>query len=184
VKDELVAIAKLVGFFGVKGYMKTALLTHSAARLRKARNVLVGLSGSSVIELQIQDVLEQSGSVLVKFKGIDDRNGVERFKNFYVYVRSENVVRPPKGSYLIDEILGAGVVTPAGEPRGTIVDVFRTAAQDVWTAEWNGLRYMIPAVPHFVKKVDIARRVITIEDADALIEGAKSDKPADEPETI
>ena len=72
----------------------------------------------------------------------------------------------PKGRFFIQDILGARVCTEAGEEIGTLTDVLDLPGGQVYEVKGE-TEHLIPAVPEFVKNVDVDGGVITVH----LIEG-------------
>ena len=67
--------------------------------------------------------------VILKFKGIDDRNDVERMRQAKLLVTRENAVELGKDEYFIADLIGIQVVSDEGEELGTISDVLQTGCQ-------------------------------------------------------
>jgi 16S rRNA processing protein RimM len=167
---DLFAIAKLTGCFGIKGYFKIQVLTHSPQRLRKVKNVFLGLNAEKVTELTVKDVLFQHRSTVLKFQGIDDRTAAERYIGQYVFIAGSSVIRPPKGSFFVHELLGCRVVTSDGKELGIIEDVLKSSSQDIWTIRQGDQVKMLPAVKDFILDVDIPNRTVTIQMIEGLLE--------------
>lgn len=75
-------------------------------------------------------------------------------------------MRLPKGSFFLQDILGARVVTEDGSPVGTLTDVLDLPQGQIYQVQGE-TEHLIPAVPEFVKQVDVDGGVITVR----LIEG-------------
>jgi len=168
--DEFFAIARLNGCFGIKGYVKVQMLTHSPERFLKLKNVFLGLTVANLKEQTLEDVIFQQRSTIVKFEGIDDRTAAERFVGQYIFVPGANVVKPPKGSYFVHDLIGCEVWTEEGQLLGTIEDVVKTPSSDLWTIRNGTLTNMIPAVKEFVVSVDIPNRKVVVRTIEGLLE--------------
>ncbi|MBI5215983.1 MAG: 16S rRNA processing protein RimM [Ignavibacteriae bacterium] len=167
---DLFAIAQIVGFFGVKGYLKIYPLTHSPKRLNKLKTIRVGLKAESIHTQEVEDVEFQHKTILLKLKGFDDRTVVEQFIHHYIFVEKDELVKPPKGSWFIHDILGCEVFTEDGTNVGTIQDVLKISSNDIWEIR-NGERSLLfPAVKEFIKKVDVKNRKILILPPDGLFD--------------
>jgi 16S rRNA processing protein RimM len=167
---DLFVIARLTGCFGIKGYFKTQVLTHSPKRLLKLKKVFLGVTTENLIELTIEDVLFQQRSTLVKFEGVDDRTAAERYIGRYVFIPESNVLRPPKGSFFIHDLVGCRVQTGEGKQIGIIEDVLKAPSQDIWTIRQGDQVKMLPAVKDFIIEVDILNRTVIVKTIEGLLE--------------
>ncbi len=151
--------------------MKVRLLAESPSRLKEAGRVLLGRSPDECSEYHIEEVQAGGKNVLVKFQEIGDRTGAGRLAGSYMFVEESRRAVPPKGSYLLDEIIGCTVTTADGTIVGTVEDVYKMPAQDVWVIRSGERTGMIPAVKEFIKSVDVARRRIVVELIEGMIGG-------------
>ena len=69
-----------------------------------------------------------------------------------------------EGRYYIEEILGSSVInSETGALLGTLTDVFKTGANDVWQVSNNGKNYLLPVIDDLEIKVDIENEKITLK---------------------
>ena len=67
--------------------------------------------------------------VIVKFKGIDNINDVEKYRKKSLYVTRENAVKLKKNEYFIADLIGLSVIREDnGEVLGELTDVLQTGA--------------------------------------------------------
>ncbi len=94
--------------------------------------------------------------VILKFKGIDDRNDVERMRQAKLLVTRENAVELGKRRvFFIADLIGIQVVSDEGEELGTISDVLQTGANDVYVVSKDGAKdLLIPAIHACIQNVD------------------------------
>jgi 16S rRNA processing protein RimM len=165
------AVAKIVGCFGVKGVVKLLPTTHSAERFNKLRTVFVGATPDEARQATVEEVSITPKGVSVKLSLFDDRTSAERAVGSFLFVDGKDVVRPSPGTYLVDELVGCTVEKPDGTRLGTVEDVLRTPAQDLWAVRTGtGKLVYLPAVKSFVKEVRMADRVIIVEPIEGLLE--------------
>jgi 16S rRNA processing protein RimM len=168
--DDLFAVATIVASFGVEGWCKLQLLTDSAARLKKLSAVFVGRTPESALPMQVTEVKTGGNVPLVKFEGIDDRDASDRMRGSLLFVEKKDRVKPKKGRYYLDELIGADVVDQHGVAVGKIVDVYKFIAPDYWVVRTATHDVMLPAVKEFVKSVDIAAKKVVIEVIEGLLD--------------
>ena len=77
----------------------------------------------------------------------------------------------PEGSFFIEDIIGLEAVDEqSGELIGTVSDVERYPANDVWHIKSGEKEYLIPHIPPVVKKIDIAAGKVYIYKMKGLFE--------------
>ncbi|MBM2841023.1 MAG: rimM [Bacteroidetes bacterium] len=77
---------------------------------------------------------------------------------------------PKKGTYFVHDVVGMTVVDEHDNNIGTIKDVLRFPAQDVYLVEHNGNEWMIPAVKEFVDSIDVASKTMRVRLIDGLVD--------------
>ena len=168
---ELFVVGKVTGCFGIRGDVKIQPATHSPDRLKKLRHVYIGESDRLTREYNVRDVGMKRGSVIVHLAGVDDRTSAERLVGCFLFVEGSDLVPPGKGSFFIHDLLGSTVVTVDGRELGTLEDIFKLPAQDLWIVRHKGQELMIPAVKEFIREVDIARKRVVVSVIEGLIDG-------------
>ena len=94
--------------------------------------------------------------VIVKFKGIDNINDVEKYRKKSLYVTRENAVKLKKNEYFIADLIGLQAESDEGEDLGELSDVLQTGANDVYVLSKEGTDdILLPAIKECVKEVDL-----------------------------
>ena len=167
---ELFAVGKIVGCFGVKGECKLELLTDFPERLRKIKNLFVGFDDRGAVSCIVDEVRLSGTSARMKLRGIDDRTSAEQYVGRYVFVPKRFLAKLKKGRYFIHDLVGCRVVTTGGMPVGTVVDVYKFTAQDLWVVRGNAKEHLIPAVKEFIESVDIGKKLVVIRPMEGLLD--------------
>lgn len=153
--EDLLQVGVITTTHGVRGEVKVFPTTDDAARFKKLKQVILD-TGKEKIELEIAGVKFFKNLVILKFKGIDDINDVEKYRKKSLYVTRENAVKLKKDEYFIVDLIGLKVISDEGEDLGTINDVLQTGANDVYVIKKEGAEeLLVPAIKECVKNVDI-----------------------------
>ena len=153
---------------GIK-YEEKELETDDANRFKKLKEVILD-TGKEQLPLEIAQVKFFKNLVILKFKGIDNINDIEKYKGKSLYVTREHAVKLKKDEYFIADLIGMRAVTEEGEELGTIKDVLQTGANDVYIIKKDGEdELLVPAIKDCVKNVDIEGGVMTLH----LLEGLR-----------
>ncbi len=116
-------------------------------------------------ELKLVSARVHKGFLIAKIEGVDDINAAMPLKGRTVCIRREDA-RLPKGTFFLQDIIGAAVVDESGKEIGTLTDVMEGPAGNIYIV--NGEReHLIPAVPEFILSTDAEAGIITVR----LIEG-------------
>ena len=156
---------------GIRGEVKVFPTTDDAARFKKLKEVIMD-TGRERLDMEIEGVKFFKQYVILKFKGYDSSNDVEKYKNEKLYVTRDKAVRLKKDEYFVADLIGMQVVTEEGEAFGLLKDVMATGANDVYVVERGdkeGTQVLLPAIRECVKHVDMEAGVITVHIMDGLL---------------
>ena len=120
--------------------------------------------------LEIQSVKFFKQFVILKFKGIDNINDIEKYKRCSLHVTREHAVPLEEDEYFIADMIGMEVCTEDGNIFGTLKDVIETGANDVYVIEnaEHG-EVLVPAIKECIRSVDIEKGQMMIHLMDGLI---------------
>ena len=129
--EDLLQVGVITTTHGVRGEVKVFPTTDDPARFKKLKNVILD-TGREKIDLEVAGVKFFKNMVILKFKGIDDINDVEKYRKKSLYVTRENAVKLKKNEYFIADLIGLKVESDEGEDLGILSDVLQTGANDVY----------------------------------------------------
>ncbi len=156
---------------GIKGEVKVFPTTDDATRFKKLKEVIMDTDRER-LHMEIEGVKFFKQYVIVKFKGYDSINDVERYKNAKLYVTRDKAVHLKKDEYFVADLIGMQVVTEEGETFGTLKDVMATGANDVYVVkrdDGNEAEVLLPAIRECIKKIDMETGMITVHIMDGLL---------------
>ena len=154
---------------GIKGEVKVFPTTDDVSRFKKLKEVIMD-TGRERITMEIEGVKFFKQYAIVKFKGFNSINDIEKYKSAKLYVTRDHAVKLQKDEYFIADLVGLNVVTDEGEPFGKMKDVLATGANDVYVVEReDGTEVLLPAIRECVKTVDMEQGQVTVHIMDGLI---------------
>ena len=159
-KQAYIEAGKIVNTHGIAGEVKIEVWLDSPEFMKRFKRLFLGGR-----ELSVESARVQKSFLLCKLAGVDDVNAAMALKGKTVSIAREDA-RLPKGSFFVQDILGARVVDEQGSEVGTLVDVLERPASNVYVVQGE-TEHLIPAVPEFILKTDAENGVITVR----LIEG-------------
>ena len=98
--EDLLQVGVITTTHGVRGEVKVFPTTDDPARFKKLKNVVLD-TGKELVDLEVAGVKFFKNMVIVKFKGIDNINDVEKYRKKSLYVTRENAVKLKKNEYFI-----------------------------------------------------------------------------------
>ena len=150
---------------GIRGEIKVYPTTDSPARFSRLKKVILE-TPKERLDLEVEKARFFKGMVILKFKGIDSINDIERYKGASLLVAREDAVPLEEDSYYVADILGARVETDDGRFLGTLQQVMPTGANDVFVvkdAETPGAKeYLLPNIKACVLAVRPEEGRITV----------------------
>lgn len=153
--EDMLQVGVITQTHGIKGEVKVFPTTDDAQRFKKLKKVTLD-NGKERRELEITSVKFFKNLVILKFKGIDDINEVEKYKKAALFVTRVDAVPLGENEYFIADLIGLKVVSDEGEELGTLDDVLQTGANDVYVVKNDkGEEILVPAIKDCVKSVDI-----------------------------
>ena len=153
---------------GIRGEVKVFPTTDDVRRFKKNMEIILD-TGKGNIALTVESVKFFKQFVILKFKGIDNINDIEKYKTKSLYVTRANAVRLRKDEYFIADLIDMDVWEDNGEKLGILKDVIETGANDVYiiTLE-DGKELLVPAIKECILEVDVEGRKMVIHVMEGL----------------
>ena len=168
---DLFRVGVIANTHGVKGEVKIFPTTDAPERFKKLKSVILDAMREK-ITLEIQSARFFKNLVIVKFKGIDNINDIEKYKGCDLYVTRENATPLDEGEYYIADLIDMKVVDEENKELGVLFDVMQTGANDVFVVKLkdSDKELLLPNIPDCVLDVDLESRVITVHVLDGLMD--------------
>ncbi len=160
IEPSYLIVAKIVAPFGIHGELKAALLTDFPDRLANRKQVFLGREGEMPRSHTIRGIRFHKGHALLTLAGCADRNTAETLRDLFVFIPASDAAKLPEGAYFIHQIIGLDVCDPDGVLWGAITDVLETPSNDVYIVDGERGQFLLPAIPDFVRQVDIEHKRI------------------------
>ena len=167
--EQLLQVGVISSTHGVRGEVKVFPTTDDIKRFKRLKQVILD-TGREHKLLEIEGVKFFKQFVILKFKGIDNINDIEKYKGKSLLVDRANAVRLRKNEYFIADMIGLTVYTEDGEEFGTLRDVLETGANDVYIID--SLKHgevLVPAIKQCILDVDIENGKMTIHLMEGLV---------------
>jgi len=114
----------------------------------------------------VEGIRSHKRMLLLKLKGVDDRDAAEKLRNAEIVIRPDQVKPLPEGSWYIFDLEGLEVFDEEGRRLGVLDEVLQSAANDVYVVKGER-EILIPAIKDVIREVDVAGGRMTVK----LLEG-------------
>lgn len=174
---EKIKIGKIVSAVALKGEVKIYHYSDYKERFEELDRIILSSAGKKTAEreYEIEKVRYQKDMVIVKLRGVDDRNGAEALKDLDVLITEKDLRELPEDTFYIRDLIGCRVVDSRDmKTLGEISDVLQTGAQDIYQVELaGGGQALIPVVGQFIESVDIDEKTVVVKVIPGLIPEAE-----------
>ena len=168
--EDLLQVGIITSTHGVRGEVKVYPSTDDPRRFRRLREVVLD-TGREKLNLEIEGVKFFKQFVILKFKGLDNINDIEKYRQKSLYVTRKNAVRLQRDEYFIADLIGLKVQDEDGAELGTVKDVIETGANDVYEVEMaDGRSLLLPAIKQCILNVDVENGMMQVHVLEGLLD--------------
>ncbi len=168
--EDLLQVGVITQTHGIKGEVKVFPTTDDVRRFKKLKETILD-TGKEKITLEIESVKFFKQFVILKFKGIDNINDVEKYRQKNLYVTRANAVRLRRDEYFIADLIDIEVYEENDKFLGVLKNVIETGANDVYEIEMtDGREVLIPAIKECILSVDVEDRKMVVHLLDGLLD--------------
>lgn len=168
--EDLLRVGVITSTHGVRGEVKVFPTTDDMHRFKSLKTVILDL-GKEQKTLEIEHVKFFKNMVIVKFRGVDNMNDVEPWRQKDLLITRDQAVKLEPDENFIADLIGLKAVTDDGQILGTVTDVMQTGANDVYcvtTAE--GKEILLPAIKECIRNVDLEKQEMLVHVLDGLLD--------------
>ena len=168
--EDLLQVGIITSTHGVRGEVKVYPTTDDPRRFRRLKEVVLD-TGKEKMNLEIEGVKFFKQFVILKFKGLDNINDIEKYRQKSLYVTRKNAVRLQRDEYFIADLIGLKVQDEDGKELGTVKDVIETGANDVYEVEMaDGKTLLLPAIKQCILNVDVENGTMQVHVLEGLLD--------------
>ena len=167
--EQMLRVGVITSTHGVRGEVKVFPTTDDAKRFKTLKKVI--LDGREPLELSIEQVKFFKNMVILKFKGYDNINDVETWRQRDLLITRDQAVELKEDEYFITDLIGLTVVNEEEAVLGRVKDVLETGANDVYVVELiGGKELLLPAIKDCILNVDLEGGRMKVHVLDGLMD--------------
>jgi len=172
--ESLIKVGRIVQSRGIRGEVVVFPLSDDPTRFETFGHVIGVDSKGAQVQLAIEhvDLRTRHGKaeVLLTLEGVDSREASDALKGLDLYVDEADLPLDDDEYFLFD-LVGVEVVTATGETLGTVTEVRRMPAQDLFVVDRGSKgEVLIPDVEVFVDKSQLTDRKLIVHPIEGLLE--------------
>ncbi len=166
----MLRVGVITSAHGIKGEVKVFPTTDDAKRFKELKEVILD-TGKEYIPMEIEHVKFFKNMVILKFRGYDNINEIEKYKSRDLLITRDQAVDLDPDEYFITDLIGLAVVSDQGAELGILKDVLETGANDVYVvAMKDGKELMLPAIGDCILNVDLEQGRMEVHVLEGLMD--------------
>ncbi len=168
--EDLLQVGAITQPHGIHGEVKVFPTTSDVKRFKKLKEVILD-TGKEQITLEIESVKFFKQFVILKFKGFDNINDIQKYKGKPLLVTRENAVKLGQDEYFIADLIDMAVHDEKDQYLGILTNVIETGANDVYEVKFeDGREVLFPAIKQCILDVDMEGRKMKVHIMDGLLD--------------
>ena len=183
--SSLVVLGRLAKPHGVKGDIRVDYYADSAELLEKPLMLRAGRFAPRPVRIREWHLWKDQ--LILSIEGCNDRSAAEQLRGQELLIDASFLPEAEEDEPYLRDLIGLSVRLEDGTPVGELEDVDFPAGQEMWVIrapkENGGYEILFPAVPEFVKDIDLSAETAIIAPPEGLLdlyrEGASSETPDD-----
>lgn len=168
--ENLLRVGVITSTHGVRGEVKVFPTTDDMNRFKKLKTVILDL-GKEQKTLTVEHVKFFKNMVILKFKGLNNINDVEMWRQKDLLITRDQAVKLQPNENFIVDLIGLQVITDEGVKLGVMIDVLQTGANDVYIVKMeSGKEVLLPAIKDCILNVDLEKGEMLVHVLDGLLD--------------
>lgn len=168
-KKQFLDSGKIVGTHGIKGEVRIEPWADSPEFLCAFKKLYLDERGETAIKVKSRP---HKNITLCKIEGIDTIEAAERLRGKIVYI-DRGDIKLDEGVHFVQDLIGLEVRDfETDEPYGTLTDVLRTGANDVYEITRDGKKYLAPVIDEVVREINTEKGYVLITPMKGIFDDA------------
>lgn len=155
-----VAVARVLGAWGLRGHVRVELLTDFPERLAERKRLYLGPSFRPV---EVEEFVLRGRHAVLKLRDVSTAERGDALRGQVLYIPERELAPLPEGTYYWHQIIGLEVRTTSGQYVGRVVDILRTGSNDVYVVQAGDREVLLPAIEPVIRSIDLAANLLVIE---------------------
>lgn len=169
--EDMFRVGVFSNTHGIKGEIKVFPTTDNISRFDYLKEIVMDCGKDGMKKFEVSACRYFKNMVIMKIKGIDHINDIEKYKGADIFVTRENAQPLEEDEYYIADILEAEVYSDEGERLGILTDCLQTGANDVFVVRFDsGREVLFPVIKECVLDIDTEAKKVTVHIMPGLLD--------------
>ena len=166
-EPRFLVIGRVIRPHGIRGDLRVESHTDTLERFYLIEKVYFDEDDGE--PLLVENVRLHQKRILLKLKGVEDRNAAESLRHSWLYIPMDEAIPLEEDEYFLYQLIGLKVVNQDGDVLGEISDVLETKANNVFIVKDVEHEHLIPDIPEVIKEINFANNIMKIDELPGLI---------------
>ena len=162
-------IGKIVGVHGIKGANRFKSYAESLSVFTPGQSLLMRDNRGGETNVEIIWVKPHTGTPLVSFKGITDRDQAQALIGNELFIPVTALPALDEDTFYWYELVGLEVYTTGGDYLGRIDSIFPTGSNDVYVVKDRQKEVLVPALESVVIDIDLEHKRMQVDLPEGLV---------------
>ncbi len=162
---SLVAVARLVGVFGIAGELRCRVTPAGSSALTVGAQYALSSAPDSP-RVTCAGIRGHRDRLIVALEGVTTPEAARAYVGRELFAERESIALPPD-EYLDSDLIGLQLIDEQGRALGDVVGVEHFPAQDYLVV--GAQRALVPLVHAFIRKIDAEARTIVVDLPEGLL---------------
>jgi len=161
----LIELGKVVGVWGIKGWVKLHSYTRERNSIAAYKNWLLKTKRTPAQTFAVTQCRTQGQGIVAKLNTIDTREQAEALIGSQILIPEEDLPDLPAGEYYWYQLIGLTVVND-DQTIGTVKSIMETGANDVLVCSQvnhDSKDVLVPYTPQVVLAIDLELKTMTVD---------------------
>jgi 16S rRNA processing protein RimM len=169
--DELMAVAVVAGTHGLRGDLKLRPLPTAAAALPHLRELYFKAPDGSLTLHRVLHCRPHKQHLLARLADLESLELIQPLVGQTALARRRDLPDLPSDGHYWHELDGLTVIDRTRGPVGRVAGLFATAAHEILTVEGPCGEILVPFIPRFILRTDLAARELHVDLPVGLVPG-------------
>lgn len=158
-----VVLGKIGSAYGIHGWLRLFSSTEKTESIFDYQPWFIKRTNEWQ-QIRLENWKIHNQNLIIKIRNIEDREDATLLTNYEIVIEASQLLDLDSGEYYWKDLMGCQVVTPDGNPLGTVVDLMETGSNDVLVVQTNLIqKRLIPFLFEVIKNVDLTTHVIKVD---------------------
>jgi 16S rRNA processing protein RimM len=161
-----IPVGQIVSVHGIKGEVRFKYYNEVYEQFFKYTSLYYESEGQK-LGLKIKRARIKDQTIIIKFEGVNDRDGAEKLRGKVLYVKREDLPKLEEDEYYFFQIIGLEAKNEHGKSLGKVKEIMSTGPHQVLVIEGEK-EVLVPFVQDFVMSISLEEKVMTLKEPEYI----------------